>query len=578
MTSEKNFWQNIGFIFYFIPILILIIVVARFSVNLPLMEQWLLVPFFEKVARGETNFGDWFTQYNQNRLLFPQLIFTTLAFISRWDIKYELGFNIFLASLTYFGLYKIASRTQGNLVDVAHILTSIFIFSLVQWQNWLWGWQLSTFLVNTCLVFAVLILTGASKLSGKIRLAIAAILCFIASFSTSQGLLTWLAVIPAIVLVDDQTTATKKKKLTWWLGTFLLTLIIYFIGYKIPANLNIWAGIKDPFSSLIYFLALLGSPLLSLGKSYGEAAFFGFIILLTLVNITLYFHRNFRSKFSHLLPWICLGLFSLVFSLLTTLFRGDVDLSQVMDSKYTTNNIFLLVAFVQISRLFIGLYPDKRIVVAKSFYIFFATIITTIVVANSWLTITYIKNDQLTREAGKNCLEIVNLFTENPDESLQNSFKNIMPAPEKFKQNATILKKLKFHKFLSKIELIDNPPQGHGFLDINVSHQKVLVVENNNKPIPLGGWAVLPDNPHNPNLVVFSDHDNKPFFAIALITLDRPDVAKALGSNRFTKSGWGVSVLPKYLPKGESTIKAWVYDQDHHNFVKLVDEQKVVIK
>ena len=77
--------------------------------------------------------------------------------------------------------------------------------------------------------------------------------------------------------------------------------------------------------------------------------------------------------------------------------------------------------------------------------------------------------------------------------------------------------------------------------------------------------------------MLFSYGDNQSFFANATIKLNRLDVAKALNSNRYTQIGWKENILLSSLPVGKTAIKAWVYDREGKQFVKLKGEVRVKI-
>ncbi len=69
------------------------------------------VSFFDKVASGSANFTDFFAQNNEHRMFFPKIIFLILAFPSRWDIRLEMYFSIFLAIVSFCAMYKIAANS-----------------------------------------------------------------------------------------------------------------------------------------------------------------------------------------------------------------------------------------------------------------------------------------------------------------------------------------------------------------------------------------------------------------------------------------------------------------------------------
>lgn len=117
---------------YLIPFVVLILFIANFSVNVPYWDQWELVDFFEKIDLGKANFQDFFAQHNEHRLFFPKLIIATLAFLSKWNIKYELCLSIFLVSITFYALCKLSylqlENKYDNSVQLTNILTCILIF------------------------------------------------------------------------------------------------------------------------------------------------------------------------------------------------------------------------------------------------------------------------------------------------------------------------------------------------------------------------------------------------------------------------------------------------------------------
>src|SRR6476661_4831931 len=155
------------FTLYLIPVVLLIGFVANFSVNVPVDDEWRLASLFEKIAAGNVTFNDFWALHSNHRILFPKIIIAVLAFASRWNINYQLCVSIGLAVITFIAMYKLSSMQVKNVADdlwhLANILTCILLFSLVQQENWLWGFQLAWFLVNLCLVAAVYALSSNRK-------------------------------------------------------------------------------------------------------------------------------------------------------------------------------------------------------------------------------------------------------------------------------------------------------------------------------------------------------------------------------------------------------------------------------
>ncbi len=547
---------------YFISLVILLIFVANFSVNVPYGDQWDLVYFFENVSINKLNFVDFFAQHNEHRIVFPRIIIVILAFMTKWNIKYELYFSVFLAFITFLAIYKLSSLQSENQhnpsLHLLNILTSILIFSLVQHENWLWGFQIAWFLINACLVIAILIIT-LSKDNPE-RLYFAAIPCFIASFSLIQGLLTWLAVIPSIVSLKSS-SRQKSIRIIIWISLFAITCTIYFINYQKPAHkVDIFFFLREPLIAGRYFFTLLGTPLVSesiLSPIIGVTVFLSFLILI----VRSLKASQFRFKISlEATSWISIGLFVLLFAFITTVGRASFGVEQAMASRYTTSSVLLIISTLYLWQLF------------SSKSVFVAGIIIGLLLVNSANAIPQAKSLQAERQAGATCLELVNFINESSDSCLE----SLYPAPSAVRKLAIILEQLGFRRFPKDIVLITNSAKNHGYIDLPPTTADLLTLSKIGS-LNIAGWAILPDSQEFPKTVFFSYGNNRSFFANAVINLDSPDVAKALNSSKYSKVRWSANILFNSLPLGETVIKAWVYDPDGKKLIKLNGEPKVKV-
>ena len=579
---------------YLVPVLILILFIANFSVNVPYWDQWNLVNLFEKVYSGKASFGDFFAQNNEHRLVFPLLIIVPLAFLTKWDIRAELYLSVFFSVITFVALYQLSllhiKNQQSQSLQLTNILTCFLIFSLVQYGNWLWGFQLAWILINTCLVIAVLIITSSATKHSK-RLYFAAIPCFIASFSLAQGLLTWLAVIPSVVSVKG---SLKQKQIRFiiWILLFVGTFALYLIDYQKPQhNVNTLFFLKEPLVTLQYFLTLLGTPLV---HSVTISPLIGLIIFLTYLVFTAHYLKKSLPKLqldSKAAPWISIGLFSLLFALMTTVGRASLGVEQAMSSRYTTSSVLLIIATIHLWRLF------------SLNNVLLTGIITVLLLINSVSVIPQAGLLQLHRQVSKTCLELVNFIDESPDSCLR----ELYPSTIVLREFAGNLEKLGFRKFPKDLAFIAAPVKDHGFIDspptggitCTLSKSKSgdvagWIVRPDGYLVPpptvgppctlgksgslnLAGWAILPNRQELPKTVLLSSGSNRSFFANAVVNLDSLDVAKSLNSSKYNKVRWSVDISSKSLPIGESVIKAWVYDQEGKQFVKLNGEPKIKV-
>jgi hypothetical protein len=85
------------------PFLVVVVLLLRYAVNVPYLDQWDLVPLVDKAYTGRLSLAELWAPHNEHRIFFPQLIMVGLARLTHWNIGYELGVNLVLA----MGLFAI---------------------------------------------------------------------------------------------------------------------------------------------------------------------------------------------------------------------------------------------------------------------------------------------------------------------------------------------------------------------------------------------------------------------------------------------------------------------------------------
>ncbi|MCW6051161.1 hypothetical protein K4039_13935 [Lyngbya sp. CCAP 1446/10] len=589
--------KYILFTFYLIPLLLLIGFVANFSVNVPIDDEWRLASLFEKIAQGNVNFQDFWALHSNHRIVFPKIIIAVLVFASQWNINYQLCLSIGLALITFIAMYKLSSMQVKNVGDdlwhLANILTCILVFSLVQHENWLWGFQLAWFFVNLCFVAAVYALVLTHKLLPTIRISIAAIFCFIASFSLAQGLLSWLAMIPAVVAVEGN-RVHKKRRLIAWMLLFVATCAIYSIDYHPSRKTSIISLLSKPLVVIDYFLSLLGSPIVRLPVF---AAFVGLVIFASFVFFVWHFGQKILSidlgwggdgqdahstsplgwggdgQDAHptsplgwgyqALPWLSIGLFSVLSALFITAGRAEFGAIQAIESsRYTTNSILLLIALVQLGQLFVR---ETTVALKRNYNFFyrgFAGLLIGIIIVNSQQAIAQTRSALLYKQGAQDCLQLINYL--EPSEFFKNSPESCLRVLSKktwlVRDGAAIIDRIGWRKFAKNVEFISNSEKVYGYLDKPKTSQKSFKA---------AGWAVFPQNKKQPNIVLLSVGDKQSFFANAYVNLDSPDIAKILKSQLYNNARWAVDVSGADWAIAQTDIKAWVYNPVDNQFVQL---------
>lgn len=579
---EKNLKKIILFTLYLLPVVLLIGFVATFSVNVPIDDEWRLASLFEKIAQGSVTFNDFWALHSNHRIVFPKLIIAVLVFASRWNINYQLCLSMGLAGITFMTMYKLSSiqvkNVGDNLWHLANILTCILLFSLVQHENWLWGFQLAWFFVNLCFIAALYALVSTHKLLPNIRISVAAVFCFIASFSLAQGLLSWLAAVPAVVALEGN-RVQKKRRLIVWILLLAATCAIYSIDYHPSRKTSIIGLLNKPLVVIDYFLSLLGSPIVRLP---GISAFVGLVIFASFEFFVWHFGKKILSTDLGLggdgqdarptidlglqyqaLAWLSIGLFSVLSALFITAGRADFGAIQALESsRYTTNSILLLIALVQLGQLFIretkALLKFKYKLICRGV----SWLLIGIIIVNSQKAIAQTSSALIYKQGAQDCLQLINYL--EPSDFFNNSPESCLRVLSKktwlVRDGAAILDKFGWRKFAKNVEFISNTKKVYGYLDKPPTSDKFLKA---------AGWVVLPHNRKQPNIVLLSVGDKKSFFANAYVNLDSPDIAKTLKSPLYNNARWAVDVSGSDLAIAQTEIKAWVYNPVDNQFVEL---------
>ncbi|MBE8988440.1 hypothetical protein [Nostoc sp. LEGE 12450] len=563
---------------YSLPVILLLWFVTTFSVNVPFWDEWGLVGFFDKVYSGTANFGDFFAQQNEHRIFFPRIIFAIFAFSSKWNIKLEIYFSILLALVNFVVLYKVAASTYNKnnklLFHLFNFTTGILNFSLIQYENWLWGFQIAWFLINTCLILAIFILTVLKKINPNVRLLLASICCFIASFSSAHGLLSWLALLPSIYILEGR-NKQKKIRILLWMGLFVFCVAIYSIDYQKPSqHPSIFFILQQPLTASEYLFSIIG---FSLGKNLFNPVLTGLIIFLTFSFFNIFCFTNPQSVFfDKAAPWLSLGWFSILFASITTFGRAGFGIEQASSSRYVTVSILLIVSCLQLCRLWIlykWQYGDKNIYMFSGLCLGFLICIFAFSSMNS---IVEGQNIFIQRKAGKNCLEIINFIDKGTSNSPKNCLNFIHPDQLQIREQSKTIQRLEFRNFPVNLDFITRNEKVHGSIDVPPTTEQPLNLHRSDT-LKLLGWAILPEQQEQPPIILLSYGNNQSFFATGLVNLKRPDVSTALNSSLYNTSGWEVNVSLSSIPTDETVIKAWVYDRKRQEFIQLNGEPKIKV-
>ena len=559
------------------PFALLIWFVAAFSVNVPYMDQWYLALLFKRVSTGASTFSDFFVQNNEHRLFFPKLIWTGLAFATNWNTQCEMLVSLILALITFLTIYYVADKQKGGedkaLFHLSAFLTSLLVFSLIQYENWLWGFQIGFILVQTCVALAISFATSSS-LSPHCRFILAAFFCFVASFSAAHGLFSWLALIPLVSLIFYG-RRKKVKIIAVWMVLFFISAAIYSYDFHRQAGgimPDMFFPLKHPKEGTLFFLSLLGSQFaqgftvspLVLAPLMGAA-------LLT-VFLSCVFYLIFKNSFTEAAPWLSLGLFGLSFVLLTTIGRAAWGVgSAVGMSRYTTAPVFVAVGVIQMCRLAsrVNSWWHTTFLIAVG-------CLSILILVNSLYAVAQASQIKTQRARAKSFIEIIPYIDQTTDRLKNGCLFPLYPhgdAGAIVRKNVELLDQIGFQHIITDAKFIDNSDFHFGSFDLIATDSGGPLVKKGDSAVKASGWAALPDVGKLPDLIMISYDDNKFFVTGAPpgTGSDRSDVVKLFGSDIYAKAGWVINIPAELLPEREIVLKAWAYDADRKRFIKLSD-------
>jgi hypothetical protein len=327
-----------------VPLVFLIWVIAQYAVAVPYLDQWELVPLLEKTYHGELTLRDLWAQHNEHRIIFPQIIMLVLARLTHWNIHYELAVNIILA-LGIFAVLAHQVKITRRKLGVAGLFwaipaISLVVFSISQYQNWLWGWQLQM-LLNLLAVAGGIVLLANDDTFRWSKFAAAALLGIVATYSFANGALFW-PIGLAILLITTAGTRERWTALIGWILIGALTLGIYFYHYQKPQeHPPLGLIFKMPVEYAVFVFKYIGG--ICAQRMGGDTAadgvlafIFGLAGTVALGWAGWMLVRKQIANLRTLLPYFALSLYSVGSALVTGIGRLGFGSNQALASRYCT--------------------------------------------------------------------------------------------------------------------------------------------------------------------------------------------------------------------------------------------------
>jgi len=551
------------------PPLLIGLLIFRDGVDTPFWDEWNgTAPLFEKMAAGTLGFADFFAQHNEHRILFPRLIFFGLGRLTHWNIRAELLVIWFLALICLFNIWQMTRRSGWKDSTRSFWIlfsSSILLFSPLNHDNFLWGFQIGFVLPVACVTACIWV---ATYVRHPLNFVFSIILCTICTFSIASGLTSWLLTTPLLMLAQAR-SASSKKWWAIWILTFLLELMVYFWGYeKPPRHPSLWSPVSHPISALEFILVFFGNPFtfgtnlppLPLGVGLGGLL----VVLLLICAVYLWNKRTDRKLLAESVPWLMLAMVAVSSAVLTMVGRLGFGPAQVRASRYITFAVMLpiaLLALVPVVRSHWTRSFSARGQLMKkvaSFLLLSPFILLSCPSFLSDLPVWPVIRQM--RLYGKTLVSFVNVVPE-PDALARRVF----PYDGRVKSAANALNRIGYlHPPLLQSNLLRNvaDPVSSG----SARFGELQFHEEKSGEIELGGQAFLPDKqgPADAVLITYDNAEGEPVIcAIVSLEIPREPRLRAAWDSSALPSRWG-RVLPiDRLPEGQQCLlKAWSYDAE----------------
>jgi hypothetical protein len=324
-----------------LPLLLLVLRIARWGVDAPFIDQWSMVDDLDKYSRGTWTLDDLWRSHNGHRVVLLRLILVPLALVTRWNIRVEMFLEVAFAASTFALFAWILRRALGTgpTLFACVALASVAVFSLDQWENWMWGFQLNMTLVVFFSVLALAMLSGKPTWPRTTFALMAAVL---ASLSQAAGLTIWPAALVPIVLAPEGAGSRWIRGAVWGMvGVAVLGIYTWPRPGDVGAPRPSAFAFVHPLDSLAFVLTALGGPVVSFtGRAWPprDAGIAAFVALagLALVGLSWRALRESPDLRSRVVPLLGVAVWSVLVAAQIGLGRAEAGRPAAMASRYMT--------------------------------------------------------------------------------------------------------------------------------------------------------------------------------------------------------------------------------------------------
>jgi hypothetical protein len=338
-----------------------------FGINVAHIDDWDFVLMVKKYLSEGISFSLLSKPHNEHIIFFPRLFYISVLAITQMNSKIFMYFNAFLICLEFMFLYLIATKQFKfpiSKIPLWILIIPLFVFNLRQWQNLIWAFQMVFYFVIIftimTLYFIELFYSTSNQNRKLFYFLLSIIFGIIATFSCGMGMIVWIAGGIQILIKNIYI----RKPYLWiygiiWAIIGIIAFIIYSNGIDNPVNPNTMFIITHPFKFLYFFFSLISMI------SVHSLSILAFPLGVLLFAVSIYvIYKIFKNKrLQENSFWIALFIYSILFSIMTTLGRGTISFEYTDRSRYTSftslMTISMFVMFYDVFRHSINIFEKK---------------------------------------------------------------------------------------------------------------------------------------------------------------------------------------------------------------------------
>jgi hypothetical protein len=355
--------------------------VAHYALNVPFEDDWSEIPLLHSAVSGHLSFGSLWALHDENRMLVPNLVYVATGVWAHDDLRVlnALSVATFIVSFIVY-LVLLRAYARRPLTPFAVLVLGLIWFSLADWNNALWGFQVAWYLIVLFLIVMIGLLTTWGRSTTAFVFAV--LTAVLASFSFVHGLCLWPVGLVCLLWTSPRHPSEwdrrKRLQVLVWIGAAVGTVIAALWGYTFfLLGCNTASGFQFSCSGSVtsYVLAhpwrLIEFVLVNIGEVVPNAnestlwlnGLLGAALLVVAVIVTIRSIRH-RADGRSCLP-VALICFGLLCDTLVAAGRVQFLTATAPSSTYTMANLIILVALVSYAWVEFPVSGDRASLVGR---------------------------------------------------------------------------------------------------------------------------------------------------------------------------------------------------------------------